>query len=103
MMLSWNSVKTVARIGLASSKHSEGSTPSSSSNYKGKLPKLSWGKLVTGILILECKECGTIWKLEVEDFVIAEGIGERCLECEKVTTNWVIDLLPLENIERWLG
>lgn len=69
---------------------------------KGQLPKLSWGTRISGVIVFECCKCEAIWKMQTEDRVIAEGMGERCPECGEITTNWVVDLLPLENMEVWL-
>lgn len=70
--------------------------------YKGKI-KVHWGKQTYGCLVLECDSCKNIWKKLVEGSPIAEGMGDKCPKCEKITTNWVLDLLPLyeANIERW--
>ena len=66
--------------------------------YKGKLPDLPWGNPVTGTLIYECSECTLVWNLPVKNYPIAEGMGEICPRCEKVTTNWVVDLIPLQSL-----
>lgn len=70
-------------------------------DFRGKLKKLPWGEQVTGTLVLECAECEGIRKMRVENSTICEGIGERCPVCERITTNWVLDLLPLSTIEDW--
>ena len=67
-------------------------------SYKGKLPDLPWGNEVTGTLIYDCSECKLIWNKDVENYLIAEGMGEECPKCEKVTTNWVLDLIPLQSL-----
>lgn len=72
---------------------------------RGKLPKLDWGSQVIGTLILECDTCATVWKMQADEednCIISEGMGERCAGCERITTNWLIDLKPLQTMEDWL-
>jgi hypothetical protein len=73
-------------------------------DMRGKLPKLGWGRQVVGTLILECDRCGAVWKKQVDkedNEVICEGMGEECPACGRITTNWCLDVRPLQTMEDW--
>lgn len=73
-------------------------------DMRGKLPNLPWGSEVIGTFVLMCDECETVRKKQIDESdngVLAEGIGDNCPTCEKITTNWLLDLLPLQSMEDW--
>jgi hypothetical protein len=72
--------------------------------YEREFPRdLPWGDKVSGIITSVCVECGTVWQLEVKDYVLCEGIGEECPTCKLITTNWVKGLRVATSggLERW--